>query len=83
MAHTKSKNRGPSAWQILESAGPIDDLIVVHRGRKAVAVILPIRDSKLVSDLEDWLDVRAARAALREKGPTIPFEQVKRKLNLG
>ena len=39
-------------------------------------------DLKLIEQLEDEIDIVDARKAMREKGKNIPWEQIKRGLNL-
>src|SRR5262249_34997832 len=59
--------------------------IVLRRGKKAVAAVIPIQDLKLFKRLlrqeEDRLDVQAALEALKEPG-SIPLEQAKAELGL-
>lgn len=59
--------------------------VVLRRGRKAVAAVVPIEDLKRLQRLEDEEDLRDARAALREakRTGTIPWEKVKAELGLG
>ena len=55
--------------------------VVLTRRGKELAAIVPIEDVKLLEDLEDRLDLEAAREALKEEG-TIPWEKVKAELGL-
>jgi prevent-host-death family protein len=56
--------------------------IMLQRGGKDVAAIVSVEDLELLEELEDRRDVEDARAALREAGPSIPYEQVRRELGL-
>ena len=56
-------------------------LIVQHRG-KDVAAIVPLEDLEALERLEDEADLRAAREALAEPGPNVPWEKVKADLGL-
>jgi antitoxin Phd len=56
--------------------------IVLQRGGKDIAAIVSVEDLELLEELEDRRDVEDARAALREPGPNIPYEQVRRELGL-
>lgn len=56
-------------------------MIVYRKGNKPVAALVPIKDVALIEALEDEIDVRAARRALKEPGST-PWEQVKKDLGL-
>ncbi len=58
--------------------------VVLRRGRRVVAAVVPIEDLKRLQQLEDEEDLRDARAALKEakrKG-TIPWGKVKAELGL-
>ena len=55
--------------------------VVLTRRGKELAAVVPIEDVKLLEELEDRLDLEAAREALKEEG-TIPWEQVKAELGL-
>jgi prevent-host-death family protein len=55
---------------------------VVHRRNKPVAVVVPIEDLELLERFEDELDLRDALEAMKEPGPRIPWEQIKKELKL-
>jgi prevent-host-death family protein len=55
--------------------------VVLTRRGKELAAVVPIEDMKFLEELEDRLDVEAARQALKEEG-TIPWEKVKAELGL-
>ena len=56
--------------------------IVLERHGEAMAVLVPMEDAKFLDELEDRLDVEAARAALKDTGPNVPWEKVKKSLGL-
>lgn len=62
--------------------------VVIRRGRKSVAALIPIEDLKLLERLieeeEDRLDIQATEEALAEaeKVGTTPWEKVKAELGL-
>jgi prevent-host-death family protein len=56
--------------------------IVLTRRGKSVAAVVPIEDLELLEEIEDRLDVEAARKALAEPGKNIPLEEVKDLLGL-
>lgn len=60
--------------------------IVLRRGRKDVAALVPLRDLRLLEQIEDRMDLDDARKALsdsRKKGEKpIPWEKVRRLLGL-
>ncbi len=56
--------------------------ITLHRHGKDVAAIVPVEDLLLLEALEDKMDLDAARAALKEKAPRIPWKRLKKQLGL-
>lgn len=56
--------------------------ITLHRHGKDVAAIVPVKDLLLLEALEDKMDLEAARAALTEKTPRIPWKRLKGQLGL-
>jgi len=80
VAVTASKARAEfSSWISTVSFG--HKWIVLKRHGKAVAAMVPLADLKVLRDLEDKIDLEAARAALAETGET-PWEVVKEKLGI-
>jgi len=55
--------------------------IIVHRRKKPVAAVVPIADLELLERMEDEIDRKAARFALKDPR-TIPWESIKKKLKL-
>lgn len=55
--------------------------IVLRRRGKDLAAVVPIEDLALLEQMEDRLDLEAARKALKEKG-TIPWSKLKADLGL-
>lgn len=55
--------------------------IVLRRRGKDLAAVVPIEDLAFLEDVEDRLDLEAARKALKEKG-TIPWSKLKAELGL-
>jgi prevent-host-death family protein len=66
---------------ILNRAAFGRERVIVHRGKKAVAAVVPIEDLELLEKLEDEIDVAAARKALKDPR-TIPWERIKKDLKL-
>jgi len=66
---------------ILSRAEYRGERVIVHRGKKAVAAVVPIEDVELLERLEDEIDVAAARKALKDP-LTIPWEKIKKDLKL-
>jgi len=55
--------------------------IVLERRGKDVAALVPLEDLALLNELEDRVDLEAARAALKEPG-SVPWADVKARLGL-
>ena len=55
--------------------------VVLQKHGKDVAAIVPLEDLKFLDELENRLDIEAARKALKQPG-TVPWEKVKRDLGL-
>lgn len=68
---------------ILNQVAYAGERIILHRRGKNVAAIVTMADLQLLQDLEDRMDNNAADAALLEPGESIPWEQVKKDLDLG
>ena len=56
--------------------------VLLERRGKGVAALVPVEDLQLLEALEDKLDLEAARAALAERGPSIPWSKLKAELGL-
>ena len=56
--------------------------ILLHRHGKDVAAIVSVDDLRLLEDLENKMDLEAARAALKEKAPRIAWKRLKEELAL-
>ena len=54
--------------------------IIVHRGKKPVAAVVPIEDLELLEQIEDRADLEKVRRRLKE--PTIPWSKIKKDLGL-
>ena len=66
--------------EIVNRAEYAGERTIVHRRRKPVAAVIPIEDLELIERYEDELDLRLIKKARKEK--TIPWEQLKKELNL-
>jgi prevent-host-death family protein len=55
--------------------------VILERRGKGVAALVSMEDLALLEKLEDESDLKAARAAIKERGE-IPFEKVKAELGL-
>ena len=55
--------------------------VSLERRGKRVAVIVSAEDAELLEELEDHIDLEAAKKALKDK-KRIPFDQVRKELGL-
>jgi antitoxin (DNA-binding transcriptional repressor) of toxin-antitoxin stability system len=77
---TASKAREQfSTW--VNMVGHGNKWIVLKRHGKATVAMVPIADLETLRELEDKLDLQAARDAMSEPGE-VPWEEVKAKLGL-
>ncbi len=58
-----------------------NERVVISRRDKNLAALVPLEDLEFLEELEDRMDIEAARKALRERG-SIPWEKVKADLGL-
>jgi prevent-host-death family protein len=65
---------------ILNRAAFGGERLLVHRGKKPIAAIMPVEDYEFLEELEDRIDIEEARKRLHE--PTIPWSKVKKQLGL-
>jgi len=65
---------------ILNRAAYGRERVLVHRGGKPIAAIVPVEDYDFMEQLEDRIDIEEARKRLHE--PTIPWSKVKKQLGL-
>jgi prevent-host-death family protein len=65
---------------LLNRASSNGERIVVRRGKRAVAAVVPMEDLKLLEAIEDKMDIEEAMARLKE--PTIPWSKIKKELGL-
>ena len=56
--------------------------VIVHHEGKDIAVLVPIEDLALLEEIEDRLDVEAAKTALAEEGENISLTALKAELGL-
>lgn len=67
---------------ILDEVSVRGDRVVVERHGKEIAAVISLDDLKLLEALEDRYDVEEARAALRERGRRVSWEELKARLEL-
>jgi len=65
---------------ILNRAAYGGERVIVHRGKKPVAAVVPIEDFEMLEQIEDRADLEEVRKRLKE--PTIPWSKIKKELGL-
>ena len=65
---------------ILNRAAYRGERVIVHRGNKAVAAVVPIEDFEMLEQIEDRADLEEVRKRLKE--PNIPWSKIKKELGL-
>ena len=55
--------------------------VLTRRGKKLVAIV-PVEDLELLVNLEDQMDVAAAKAALAESDERVSYQDLRRELRL-
>jgi len=73
MSISDARNHLPDAMETART----EAVFVQRRGRLAGVLVSPERYEQLMTALEDTEDIAAFDAAIAEKGPNIPWEQVK------
>lgn len=56
--------------------------VVLDRHGKPIAAIIPIDDLTFLEEIEERMDVEAAKRALAESNERIPYERVRQELGL-
>lgn len=56
--------------------------ITLTRRGKGIAAVVPIEDLRLLEQIEDRIDIREARKAIREGGKPVSIEEVKKRYRL-
>jgi prevent-host-death family protein len=65
---------------ILNRAAYGGERVVVHRGNKPIAALVPMEDFEILEQIEDRADLEEVRKRLNE--PTIPWSRIKKELGL-
>jgi prevent-host-death family protein len=65
---------------VLNRAAYRGERVIVHRGKKAIAAVVPMADIEFLEEVEDRIDLAEARKRLNE--PTISWSKIKKELGL-
>ncbi len=68
--------------EVINKVAFAGERIVLQRHGKDVAAIVPVEDLQFLEELENRMDLEAARAALKEEGPRIPWKRLKQELGI-
>ena len=86
MVKFSTAEAGKKLSLIIRKAAVDKERIVLTRGGKELAALVPMEDMRFLEELEDRLDLEEARAALAEAKTNperpIPWEKLKAKLGL-
>ena len=78
---TTAEARNDFAEVINRASFGKERFVLTRRGKK-LAAIIPVEDLELLEELEDRMDVDAARAALAESGERVSYQEMRRELGL-
>jgi len=67
---------------VVDAAYARSERVVLTRNGKGVAAVVSMADLETLEALEDRADIEAARKALAEDGPNIPWAEVKARLGV-
>jgi len=81
MVHLPASKVRQSFSDILNRVAYRGERIVLRRRGKDLAAVVPLQDLKFLDELEDRVDLEAARRALKEKG-SLSWETLKKRLKL-
>lgn len=82
MTHMNAARLRENLGDTLKAVAADGERIVIRRGKKAIAAIVPISDLEALEALEDKIDAEEAEKSLRESGASIPWEVAKKRLGL-
>jgi PHD/YefM family antitoxin component YafN of YafNO toxin-antitoxin module len=82
MIHLSTTQFSKEPTEALKRMAEEGERIILRKGKKDLAVIVSLEDAELLREMEDHIDLEAAREALAEPGPNIPYEEVRKKLGL-
>lgn len=85
MAHLRTIEASKARLQFSDLANRVayqGDRIVITRHGKAIACLVPVEDVEFLERREDEIDVADARAALKEGGRPIPWDELRVQLGL-
>ncbi len=68
--------------EVINRASFGKERFVLTRRGKRLAAIIPVEDLELLEELEDRMDVDAARAALSESDERVSYQDLRRELGL-
>lgn len=73
----------PTDWpEVLSRVTTDRERVLIEANGVAKAALVPVEDLELLRRIEDYIDNQAADAAIAEGGELIPWEAVKKALEL-
>jgi hypothetical protein len=82
MTHIETANMATDWPQLLDLVTTDRERVVIESGGVAKAALVTVEDLELLRRIEDYIDNQAADAAIAEGGDLIPWESVKKALDL-
>lgn len=82
MTHMNAAKLRANLGDTLKAVAVEGQRVVIRRGKKNIAAIVPIVDLEALEALEDKIDAEEAEKSLREPGENIPWKDAKKRLGL-
>ena len=83
MATTVSTSKARDDFaEMINKVAYLGERVVLGRHGKPIAAIIPIDDLAFLEELENRMDVEAAKRALAESDERIPYEKLRQELGL-
>lgn len=82
MTHAETATIAADLPELLERVTTDHERVLIEIGGVAKAALVPVEDLELLRRIEDYLDNQEADAAIAESGELIPWDSVKKALDL-
>jgi prevent-host-death family protein len=79
MTHISVMKAHDTFSDLIDRVALLKERVTISRQGKPIAVLVPLEDLKLIEELEDKMDIRDAREALKEPGG-ITLEELEKNL---
>jgi prevent-host-death family protein len=82
MTRVSASKLKDSLGETLKAVTAEGERVVIRRGKKDIAAIVPIADLEALEALEDKIDAEEAAKSMAEPGESIPWEHAKKRLGI-